>query len=92
MVQHDSTRFNTVQLGSGPAQHGSMWSDLMFGFGSTVVKLGQRVSFGARVNTVNAVNCGQTWSTQVNQSTRDPECHSCTLASSHSWNDITESH
>ncbi|KAM0052348.1 hypothetical protein Hdeb2414_s0007g00247231 [Helianthus debilis subsp. tardiflorus] len=25
------------------------------------------------------------------QSTKDPECLSCTLASSHSWNDITES-
>ncbi|MFS7914027.1 hypothetical protein Hanom_Chr02g00148591 [Helianthus anomalus] len=33
-----------------------------------------------------------TWSAGRNQSTHDAEWFSCTLASSLSWNDITESH
>ncbi|KAJ0479430.1 hypothetical protein HanIR_Chr13g0619921 [Helianthus annuus] len=30
--------------------------------------------------------------TEAKQSMRDPECFSCTLASSHLWNYITETH
>ncbi|KAM0061771.1 hypothetical protein Hdeb2414_s0004g00140021 [Helianthus debilis subsp. tardiflorus] len=32
------------------------------------------------------------WSTEGKVSQCDPECLSCTLASSHSWNDTTTSH
>ncbi|KAJ0681810.1 hypothetical protein HanPI659440_Chr16g0640291 [Helianthus annuus] len=70
-----------------------MMARVRFGqwFGSG--QAGWSVSALVPVDSVKPSRLGQT---QVNsgstQSTQDPEGFSCTLASSHSWDDTTESH
>ncbi|KAF5818119.1 hypothetical protein HanXRQr2_Chr02g0061081 [Helianthus annuus] len=65
------------------------------GFGSVNISQ-QRLGswFGlTRSNRVNSGIPGQLSSVLVNaRSTQDPECFSCMLTSSHSWDDTTESH
>ncbi|KAF5779915.1 hypothetical protein HanRHA438_Chr12g0576431 [Helianthus annuus] len=58
-------------------------------FGSTEVNGSARVKVQSVGQTLASVNGSQ--HSGHTRSTQDPECLSCTLASSHSWNDITES-
>ncbi|KAF5790941.1 hypothetical protein HanRHA438_Chr09g0400541 [Helianthus annuus] len=67
------------------------------GFGSRSIKLRSGSTRSATQSTPESTRStasqpsqnGQTWSTVVSQ---DPECRNCTLASSCSWNDITQSY
>uniref|UniRef100_A0A251TYJ1 Uncharacterized protein n=1 Tax=Helianthus annuus TaxID=4232 RepID=A0A251TYJ1_HELAN len=85
-VKPESPRVNSVGL--KPGSEGSVWFQ-NFNSSDSLVRIGQLVSVRVFGSTAGQLSQdGQTWSTVVSQ---DPECFSCTLASSLSWNDITKS-